>query len=441
MAAGRPGRAQRRRRPGGPGGPRRPARHLPASTTPRRCSGAPVEATVFDPDNPYVLGPHLCAAAAEPPLTEADLAHLRPAARSAVDALTAAACCAADRAAGSGPTGAGPATSPTSAPPAGRRCALVEAGTGRVVGTVDAARAHGTAHDGAVYCTRARPGWSTSSTSTSRWPRCAASDLDYSTSARELTDIAIVAEREHRRWGPCRLTRRRRGHPPGRVVPAPARARRRGARRGAARPARADPARPAPCGGPCPTRSSRRRARPASTCPAPRTPPSTASIGLLPLFATCDRWDIGGVSTALHPDTGQLTVFVYDGHPGGAGFAERGYATAAAWLRATREAIAACECAERLPVVRAVAQVRQPEQPARQGRRRAAARRAARARHPGPGGPRDRLSPGPPEPGAGWSTQRDRPGPAPAGRRRGRASGAPARAPRRARRGPRCGTR
>ena len=69
-----------------------------------------------------------------------------------------------------------------------------------------------------------------------------------------------------------------------------------------------------------------------------------ASIGLLPLFATCDRWDIGGVSTALHPDTGQLTVFVYDGHPGGAGFAEHGFHQARAWLTATRETIASCRC-------------------------------------------------------------------------------------------------
>jgi DEAD/DEAH box helicase domain-containing protein len=69
-----------------------------------------------------------------------------------------------------------------------------------------------------------------------------------------------------------------------------------------------------------------------------------ASIGLLPLFATCDRWDIGGVSVPLHADTGLPTVFVYDGHPGGAGFAERAFHTARAWLTATREAIAACEC-------------------------------------------------------------------------------------------------
>jgi DEAD/DEAH box helicase domain-containing protein len=73
------------------------------------------------------------------------------------------------------------------------------------------------------------------------------------------------------------------------------------------------------------------------------------SIGLLPLFATCDRWDIGGVSTAVHADTGVLTVFVYDGHPGGAGFAERGFRSASAWLSATLETIEACECDEGCP--------------------------------------------------------------------------------------------
>jgi DEAD/DEAH box helicase domain-containing protein len=74
-----------------------------------------------------------------------------------------------------------------------------------------------------------------------------------------------------------------------------------------------------------------------------------ASIGLLPLVAACDRWDVGGVSADLHPATGRLTVFVYDGHEGGAGFAERGFAAARQWLEATAQAIACCECAAGCP--------------------------------------------------------------------------------------------
>lgn len=73
------------------------------------------------------------------------------------------------------------------------------------------------------------------------------------------------------------------------------------------------------------------------------------AIGLMPMFAPCDRWDIGGLSTALHADTGQATIFIHDGHPGGAGFAERGYEQAEAWLSATAERLRRCPCADGCP--------------------------------------------------------------------------------------------
>jgi DEAD/DEAH box helicase domain-containing protein len=72
-------------------------------------------------------------------------------------------------------------------------------------------------------------------------------------------------------------------------------------------------------------------------------------IGMLPLFTICDRWDVGGVSMALHPQTGEPTIFVYDGYPGGAGIAELAFDAAPAHIRATLDLIADCPCDEGCP--------------------------------------------------------------------------------------------
>ena len=74
-----------------------------------------------------------------------------------------------------------------------------------------------------------------------------------------------------------------------------------------------------------------------------------AAIGLLPLFAMCDRWDIGGLSTPLHPDTGKPQVFLYDAFPGGVGIAEKGFDLLPELWRATYEAVRDCPCRDGCP--------------------------------------------------------------------------------------------
>jgi len=74
-----------------------------------------------------------------------------------------------------------------------------------------------------------------------------------------------------------------------------------------------------------------------------------AAIGILPLFAMCDRLDIGGVSTPAHPDTGLPQIFIYDAAPGGAGITEKGFALLPQLLAATREAIERCPCTAGCP--------------------------------------------------------------------------------------------
>lgn len=74
-----------------------------------------------------------------------------------------------------------------------------------------------------------------------------------------------------------------------------------------------------------------------------------AAIGMLPLFAMCDRLDIGGLSTVLHPDTGQAQVFIYDALPGGVGIAEKGFALLPQLWQATLDAIRECPCEDGCP--------------------------------------------------------------------------------------------
>jgi DEAD/DEAH box helicase domain-containing protein len=74
-----------------------------------------------------------------------------------------------------------------------------------------------------------------------------------------------------------------------------------------------------------------------------------ALIALLPLWAMCDRWDIGGLSTNQHPQTGRPTVFVYDGHAGGVGIAERGFEQFEGWAADTAAMIRGCPCSSGCP--------------------------------------------------------------------------------------------
>nr|WP_290126587.1 DEAD/DEAH box helicase [Cutibacterium avidum] len=73
------------------------------------------------------------------------------------------------------------------------------------------------------------------------------------------------------------------------------------------------------------------------------------AIGLLPMFSPCDRWDVGGVSTVMLPDTGACTIVIHDGQAGGAGFAQAGFDKAEEWWHATALRLAQCECESGCP--------------------------------------------------------------------------------------------
>jgi len=317
---------------------------------PEAVLGAPLERCVLDPTNPYVLAPHLACAASEIPLTREDVSALGgAAAMSVVDDLVAEGLLRRRR-------GGWFWSHPTDRPHAGvdirgsggEQVVLVESDTGRMLGTVDPGTAPATIHPGAVHLHQGESYVVDTLDLDEGLAHLHAEDPEWSTQARSVIDITVEETEECDSYGDLQVclgtvevTEQVVGFlrklPSGRVLDSvpldmPARCLRTRA-----------------VWYTLPESALLAAGLAAARWPGALHAAEHAAIGLLPLVATCDRWDIGGVSTALHPDTGRPTVFVHDGHPGGAGFADRAHEAIREWLTATRDAISDCECRSGCP--------------------------------------------------------------------------------------------
>jgi len=303
---------------------------------------APVEATVVDPENPYVLAGHLAAAAAELPLTAADATYFGPQTVPLAEDLVRRGLLRA-RPTGWYWTRSERPTDHVALRGTGAQIRIVENGTGRVLGTIDAERADAAVHTGAVHVHQGSTYVVTSLDLADGAAMVTAGDPGWYTQARGVSAFDIAAVDRSVDCGPVtmafgsvrvrrRITSFLRRRPSGAVL--------------GEHPLDL-PERVLATKGVWWTITPQELAAQgvgATAVPGAAHGAEHAAISLLPLIATADRWDIGGVSTAVHPDTGLPTIMVYDGHPGGAGFAERGYAVARRWLTATRDTVATCGC-------------------------------------------------------------------------------------------------
>ena len=311
----------------------------------------PIERVVIDPANPYILGPQLLCAATELPLDDTEVRTLgaeEVASRLVDDGLLRRR---------SGKYYPAPGVDPHPAVdirgPTGGQIVIVESDTGRLLGTAGAGQAAASVHPGAVYLHQGESYVVDALDFDEGMAFVHGEDPGYATFARELTDIAVTGAGERRVFGsvtlglvPVSVTNRIVGYlrrrltgevidfveldmPPHTLATT------------------------AVMYTVTPEALHRNGIEPIQI-PGSLHAAEHAAIGLLPLVASCDRGDIGGLSTAVGPEStqdsdGLPSVFVYDGYPGGAGFAEQGFRQASTWLGATAAAIEACECPSGCP--------------------------------------------------------------------------------------------
>lgn len=306
----------------------------------------PIERVVIDPTNPHVLGPQLLCAAAELPLTEAEVRmwNAEAVAQRLVD----------DGLLRKRPTGYFPAPGVDPHPAVdirgstGGQIAILEAGTGRMLGSAGAGQAASSVHPGAVYLHQGESYLVDSLDFEDGIAFVHAEDPGYTTFARELTDISVTGLGERVTYGPVTVglvpvsvtntvvgyLRRRMD---GEVIDFVE----------LDMPPRTLDTMAVMCT--ITPEALQDNGIEALAVPGALHAAEHAAIGLLPLVASCDRGDIGGVSTAVGPVDGLPSIFVYDGYPGGAGFADRGYRQLQTWWGATAAAIEACECPSGCP--------------------------------------------------------------------------------------------
>ncbi|WP_020109851.1 DEAD/DEAH box helicase [Nocardia sp. 348MFTsu5.1] len=306
----------------------------------------PVEATVTDPTNPYVLGPQLLCAAAELPLKESEVDAF--AARELLEDMAAQGLIRHRKAGWYVAPGVEPHADVDIRGGIGGQVMIVDETTAQLLGTVDTGRAMSTVHPGAVHIHRGESYVVDELDLEDGLALVHPEEPDWTTSARETTLVEITDVMETNTFGPLTVALVRvdvthqvvgylRKLLSGEILDS------------------------VELDMPAQTLSTRAvmytldpEALEAAGVTVGMFPGALhaaehAAIGLLPLVATCDRWDIGGLSTNLHPDTGLPTVFVYDGYPGGAGFADRGHEAFDIWIRATRDAVSHCGCESGCP--------------------------------------------------------------------------------------------
>lgn len=301
-----------------------------------------IEVSRANPSNPHVLAPHLCAAAQELPLTSEDLEKWFPDNAMTITAEMVEAGMLRAR-----PTGWFWTKNESASSLAdlrgtgGEMIRVVEADTGRLCGYVDHAASHRTVHEGAVYVHQGETFVVRDLELDSAVALVDAEEVDYTTFARDVSDIRVINTESTRMvtnqvnifFGDVEVSSQTVAYTKRHIS---------GENLGTFPLA-------------LPVRTLRTKAVwwtfPTNLLHLEHLElagaihgAEHASIGILPLFASCDRWDIGGVSTLLHQDTESTTIFIYDALSGGAGIAEFGFHNSAQWISATLDAVATCGC-------------------------------------------------------------------------------------------------